>query len=105
MALKYLRTDKGFNFCLSEDSKVAEILEVNNFFGERTFFLFLFHQHLLFAHPPIQSLLPNQFIMTSHLHNSALIQYNNFICRRNRGQTVGDNESGFADGLFQAKFL
>jgi len=54
------------------------------------------HQHLLITHPAIQSLLPNQFLMGSHLHNPALIQHDNFICRRNGGQTVGDNEGGFA---------
>jgi len=59
------------------------------------------HQHLLITHPAIQSLLPNQFLMGSHLHNPALIQHNNFICGSYSRQEVGDDEGGFAIGFFK----
>ena len=59
------------------------------------------HQHLLITHPAIQSRLPNQFLMGSHLHNPPLVQHNNFICRRNGGQAERDNEGGFAVGFLE----
>jgi len=59
------------------------------------------HQHLLLTHPPIQSVLPNQFLMGSHLHNPPLVQHHNFICRRNGGQAERDNEGGFAVGFLE----
>jgi len=39
--------------------------------------------------------------MPSHLRNPPVIQHNNFIRRSNCGQTVGNDEGGFAVGLFE----
>jgi len=43
--------------------------------------------------------------MRSHLHNSAFIQHNNFICGRDGEQAVGDNEGGFAVGFIEQHFF
>jgi len=63
------------------------------------------HQHLLLTHPAIPSLMLNQFLVRSHLHDPAFIQYNNFICGRDGGQAVGDNEGGFAIRFFKQRLF
>ena len=63
------------------------------------------HQHLLLTHPPIQSVLPNQFLMGSHLHNPAFIQYHYFICSRDSRQSMGNNERRLAVCLLKQHIL